>query len=166
MTQICRITRFYVGLYLAKKHIREYLLKLNQAELSFVWYFNFHVRFERTAVVQIKTYNAYTAQHWGRCSCLFDSGPLFYIYTMALPVCPVRPNGTEESTCLSRAYCISLCCLSSYLSLPLLYSPSICTAINPSLHPSIFNTWFGWELCTSLHCCLFQRLRALPNCMH
>lgn len=96
--------------------------------------------------------------HWGRCSCLFDSSPLFYLYTMALP--QSAPNGTEESTCLSRAYCISLHCLSPYLSLPPLYSPSIPTAINLSLHPSILNTWFGWELCTSLRCCVFLRLSA------
>lgn len=43
---------------------------------------------------------------------------------------PVRPNSTEESTCLSRAYCISLRCLSPYLSLP----PSALLSLHPHCH--------------------------------
>lgn len=54
-------------------------------------------------------------------------------FSHSLP--PVRPNGTEESTCLSTACCISLHCLSPYLSLPTLYSPSIPPAINLSPIP-------------------------------
>lgn len=77
--------------------------------------------------VQRRTYS-------GRCSCLFDSSPLFYSYTLALPQAApsVRPNGTEESTCLSRAYTVYHCTV-----FPLI-CPSHPSALSPSPVPLIY----------------------------
>lgn len=137
MTEIRHITRLHVGSYLAKTH----WTMADQIQSNGV---GFYLTFILCCASWKKVVQTYTAQHWAtssRCR-LFNSAPLFYIH---LQSAPLGPNGSKESTRLSRAYCISLRCLSSYLSLPQYPLPLIYPSIPLSWIPDLAESF-------ALHC--------------
>lgn len=87
-----------------------------------------------------------------RPSCLFDRGPFTSTLGLSHSLPPVRPNGTEESACLSSAYCISLSphiCPSRPSSLPLLYYLDCLTGLRALHHTTLLPIPQAW--CTVKH---------------